>query len=46
MCIRDSNQRAVASMEIEANEFVWLEELAEIADAGASAPVYGLLRCV
>ena len=38
------NQRAVASMEIEANEFVWLEELAEIADGGASAPVYGLLK--
>ncbi len=38
------NQRAVASLEIEANEFVWIEELAEMADAGASAPVYGLLK--
>ncbi len=38
------NQRATASLEIEAAEFVWIEELAEIADAGASAPVYGLLK--
>ncbi len=38
------NQRAVASLEIEASEFVWIEELAEMADAGASAPVYGLLK--
>lgn len=38
------NQRAVASLEIQASEFVWIEELAEIADAAASAPVYGLLK--
>ena len=38
------NQRAWAKLEIEANELVWLEELAEIADAAASAPVYGLLK--
>lgn len=38
------NQRAVASLEIEASEFVWIEELAEMADTGASAPVYGLLK--
>lgn len=38
------NQRATASIEIQASEFVWIEELAEIADAGASAPVYGLLK--
>lgn len=38
------NQRATASLEIESGEFVWIEELAEIADAGASAPVYGLLK--
>jgi len=38
------NQRAMASLEIEAGEFIWIEELAEIADAGASAPVYGLLK--
>lgn len=38
------NQRAFAKLEIEASEIVWLEELAAIADAGASAPVYGLLK--
>ena len=38
------NQRAWAKIEIEANELVWLEELAAIADAAASAPVYGLLK--
>ena len=38
------NQRAVASLEVETSEFVWIEELAELADAGASAPVYGLLK--
>ena len=38
------NQRATASLEIEASEFVWIEELAEMADAGASAPVYSLLK--
>ncbi len=38
------NQRAFAKIEIEATEMVWLEELAEIADAGASAPVFGLLK--
>lgn len=38
------NQRAWAKMEIEANELVWLEELAAVADAAASAPVYGLLK--
>ncbi|MDO4921282.1 MAG: GTP cyclohydrolase FolE2 [Phascolarctobacterium sp.] len=38
------NQRAWAKMEIEASELVWLEELAALADAAASAPVYGLLK--
>lgn len=38
------NQRAWAKMEIEANELVWLEELAALVDAAASAPVYGLLK--
>ena len=36
--------REISSLEIEAGEFVWIEELAEMADAGASAPVYGLLK--
>ena len=38
------NQRAFAKLEIEASEMVWLEELAAMADAAASAPVYGLLK--
>lgn len=38
------NQRAYAKIEIEATEMVWLEDLASIADTGASAPVYGLLK--
>ena len=38
------NQRAWAKLEIRAHELVWLEELAEMADAAASAPVYGLLK--
>lgn len=38
------NQRAFARIEITSKELVWIEELADIADAGASAPVYGLLK--
>lgn len=38
------NQRAFARLSIEAREMVWLEELAQIADEAASAPVYGLLK--
>jgi len=38
------NQRAYAKLEIEANEMVWLEELAAMADASASTPLYGLLK--
>lgn len=38
------NQRAWAKIAIEANDMVWLEELAAMADEAASAPVYGLLK--
>lgn len=38
------NQRAFAHIDIEANEMVWLEELAQVADEAASAPVFGLLK--
>ncbi len=38
------NQRAWAKIEIISREMVWLEELAAIADASASAPVFGLLK--
>lgn len=38
------NQRAFAKIELKAHELIWLEEIAAVADAGASAPVYGLLK--
>ncbi len=38
------NQRAIAKMEIEAKQFIWLEELVEIAEKAASSPIYSLLK--
>jgi len=38
------NQRAFASLEVETVKFVWLEDLAQMAEAGASSPIYGLLK--
>jgi GTP cyclohydrolase I len=38
------NQRAYAKLDVREAEFMWIEELAQIADAGASAPIYGLLK--
>ena len=38
------NQRAHASIAVRLNSFMWIEELAEIADECASAPVYSLLK--
>ena len=38
------NQRAHAKMAVRMKTFVWLEELAEIADKCASAPVYSILK--
>ncbi len=38
------NQRAYAKLSIRAKELVWLEELAQLADEAASAPLYGLLK--
>lgn len=38
------NQRAHAVIATRMNSFVWMEELAEIADRCASAPVYSLLK--
>jgi GTP cyclohydrolase I len=38
------NQRAHAKIAVRMNTFMWMEELAEIADACASAPVYSLLK--
>jgi len=38
------NQRAVAKIEIRAKELVWLEELTVMAEAGASSPIYPLLK--
>jgi len=38
------NQRAIITIKVEYREFVWLEELIEIAEQSASAPVYSLLK--
>lgn len=38
------NQRAVMDLKIKTDEFIWIEEIAEMAEASASAPVYGLLK--
>ncbi|MCE5202241.1 MAG: GTP cyclohydrolase FolE2 [Synergistaceae bacterium] len=38
------NQRAHARIAARMKTFIWIEELAEIADACASAPVYSLLK--
>ena len=38
------NQRALAKIAIKANSMVWLEELVSMAEAGASAPIYSLLK--
>ena len=38
------NQRAIAKIEINSNEMVWLEELVTMAEAGASSPIYSLLK--
>jgi len=38
------NQRSVVSMAIRSNDFVWIEELVEMAEASASSPVYALLK--
>ena len=38
------NQRAIAKLEIKNAGMVWLEELAAMAEKGASAPIYSLLK--
>lgn len=39
------NQRGYVSMDVRAkNDLIWLEELVEVAEASASAPVYPLLK--
>lgn len=38
------NQRAHAKLEVRMSSFIWFEELAEMADKCASAPVYSLLK--
>lgn len=38
------NQRAHASIAVRMDSFMWVEELAEIADLCASAPIYSLLK--
>lgn len=38
------NQRAHASIAARMNTFVWIEELSEMADSCASAPIYSILK--
>ncbi|MCK5145788.1 GTP cyclohydrolase I FolE2 [bacterium] len=38
------NQRSIVSIAIRSSDFVWIEELVEIAEAAASSPVYSLLK--
>lgn len=38
------NQRAVARIEIRSAEMVWIEEMVAMAEAGASSPIYSLLK--
>ncbi len=38
------NQRAIARLETKNARMVWIEELAEMAEHGASAPIYSLLK--
>ena len=38
------NQRAFITIEVKFSEFVWLEELIEVAENSASSPVYSLLK--
>ncbi len=38
------NQRAHAKIEVRMKEWMWIEELAEIADSCGSAPIYSILK--
>ncbi len=38
------NQRAMVSITVATDKFVWIEDLVEIAEASASSPVYTLLK--
>ena len=38
------NQRSLISLKVRYSEFIWLEELIEVAEAAASCPVYPLLK--
>lgn len=40
------NQRGYVSMEVRSKDFIWIEELVEIAEKSASAPIYPLLKRV
>jgi len=43
-CYGAHNQRAVAKIEIRSKGLVWIEELTTMAEAGASSPIYPLLK--
>jgi GTP cyclohydrolase I len=38
------NQRAVVSISVRFSSFVWIEELVEIAESSASAPIFSLIK--
>lgn len=38
------NQRAVVSIEVQADHLVWFEELVKVAEESASVPIYSLLK--
>lgn len=38
------NQRSVVDVEVQADDFVWIEDIVEIVESCASAPLYALLK--
>lgn len=38
------NQRAIANIEVKSKKLIWFEDLVEIAESSASAPIYSLLK--
>ncbi|MFP4459260.1 MAG: GTP cyclohydrolase FolE2 [Candidatus Zixiibacteriota bacterium] len=38
------NQRAYVDIQVEFEEFIWIEELVEVAEQSASAPIYPLIK--
>ena len=38
------NQRAIVSITIRTNQYIWIEDISRIAETAASCPVYSLLK--